>query len=183
MKRTDSSSNSALETPVLEPAPETSTAVDRKDVPYHTSGDGALELGYEYVPKPIAQPALLSQVIMQDDSMAPVFREGDRLTIDTEKEFGSGYYVLIQLGELLLVRRFIYRKGKPFSYVAGIGDRPIVDDKDVVKHWGVVTAVEHLRNHHPNGKFEEFDLEKLGYFPDDEESEESGAEKVVEAVA
>jgi hypothetical protein len=96
-------------------------------------------------------------------------------------EARDGCYLLIQLGELLLVRKFIYTEGEPFTYKASNGHRPIVDDKDIVKHWGVVTAVQHVSGRHPNGRFEEFDLDKLEMERDDE-SEESKKEEAVEAV-
>jgi hypothetical protein len=107
---------------------------------YHTSKPGDLPLGYEWVPAKIAKPALISQVTMQDHSMSPIFWPGDELTIDTEKEVQSGYYLLIQLGKLLLVRRFIYRESEPDRYEGSLGERTIVDDKGIVKQWGVVTT-------------------------------------------
>jgi hypothetical protein len=149
----------------------------RKDHPYNTAKPGDLPIGYEYVPAIISQPALISQVTMQDYSMSPTFWEGDKLTIDTEMEPTSGSYMLIQLGNLFLVRRMIYSEHKPLSFVGGLGARPIVDGKNIVKLWGVVTAVEHVRDHHPDGIFKEFDQDKLEMYGDgDDESKETEEE-------
>jgi Peptidase S24-like len=143
----------------------------RKNAPYRTSSDESLPLGYELVPQPIDKTALISQVTMQDHSMSPTFWAGDILTIDCDMEARSGCYLLIQLGGLLLVRRFIYTEGESDCYKASDGHRPIVDDEDIVKHWGVVTAVEHVSGRHPKGRFEEFDLDKLEMYGDDESKE------------
>jgi hypothetical protein len=144
----------------------------RRDFAYHTSKPGDLALGYEPVPAPISKPVLITEVTMQDWSMSPIFWPGDKLTINTDMEVTSGSYALIQLGTLLLVRRLIYSDATGLlSYVGGMGERPIVDDKGIVKDWGVVTAVEHLRDDHPNGKFEEFDRDKLEMYGDDESEE------------
>lgn len=117
-----------------------------------------LPLGYVNVPQPIAKSVLISTITMQDDSMDPVFCKGDVLTISKDREIPTpGHYYLIMLGELLLVRRFIYTEAEDWLYMAeSYCEKPIVDGKVSIKHLGVVTAV-----HRVDGTSEVLDLDKL----------------------
>jgi hypothetical protein len=130
--------------------------------PYRASNDGPLPLGYTNKLVPIAESVDVQTVIMKDDSMRPIFRKGDILTIDCEGECDRpGHYLLIRVGHLLLVRRFIVRGEKICYWPESPSEHEIVDD-GMVDPWGVVTAVQRV-----DGTTETLDLDKLAFAEDE----------------
>jgi hypothetical protein len=135
-----------------------------------------LPLGYVNVPQPISKSVNVSTITMQDDSMFPVFSKGDILTIGKAREEPTpGYYYLIRLGGLLLIRRFIYTDNEDWLFLTPFGEIPIEDNRLTIDFLGVVTAVQRV-----DGAYEVLDLDKLKTY-EVEESEES-KEEAVEAV-
>jgi hypothetical protein len=129
--------------------------------PYRASKDGPLLLGYKHKLVPIADSVDVQTVIMTDDSMRPIFCKGDVLTIDNEAEYEPGYYMLIRVGHLLLVRRYIVRGDVMCYWPESSTEHEIVDD-GMVDPRGVVTAVQRV-----DGTTETLDLDKLAFAEDE----------------
>ena len=102
-------------------------------------------------------------VIMQDDSMAPTFVEGDVLTINHDVFEEPGDYMLVRFGHLLLIRRYTNRGDNDhFDFLPENPAYPIILDDGSPDPWGVVSGV-----HHVDGSIETFDLstrQKLSEF-------------------
>jgi hypothetical protein len=120
-----------------------------------------LPLGYKYTLTPIAESVDVQTVVMKDDSMYPVFCKGDVLTIDCEIDYEPGYYMLIRVGHLLLIRRYIVRGEDMCYWPESSTEHEIVDD-GMVDPWGVVTAVQRV-----DGTTETFDLRKHAFAEDE----------------
>jgi hypothetical protein len=129
--------------------------------PYRASNDAALPLGYKHELVPIAESVNVKTVVMMDDSMDPIFRKGDVLTIDCEVDFEPGHYMLIRVGHLLLIRRLIVRGDRMCYWPVSLTAHEIVDD-GMVDPWGVVTAVSRV-----DGTTETFDLSRLEFAEDE----------------
>jgi hypothetical protein len=129
--------------------------------PYRASKNAPLPLGYHHKLEPIAESVHVSTVVMQDDSMDPIFCKGDVLTIDCEFDYEPGHYMLIRVGHLFLVRRYIVRGEAMCYWPEAFGEHEIVDDGEV-DPWGVVTAIKRV-----DGTTETFDPSKHA-FSDDE---------------
>jgi hypothetical protein len=130
-------------------------------LPYHAHKDAFEPLGFKEKTEivPIAESVHVQTVVMTDDSMSPVFRKGDVLTIDYENECDqSGHYMLIAVGPLLLIRRFIVREPMDFCYwPESSSEHEIVDD-GMVNALGVVTEVKRA-----DGTTEVPDLKKMAF--------------------
>ena len=83
-------------------------------------------------------------VVMQDDSMAPMFAKGDVLTIDYDVFEESGDCVLIRFGHLLLVRRYSDRGDDYIDFMPENPAYPAILDDTAADPWGVVSAVQHI---------------------------------------
>jgi Peptidase S24-like len=95
-------------------------------------------------------------VIMQDDSMAPIFVEGDMLTINYDVFEEPGDYMLFGFGHLLLIRRYTDRGDNDhFDFIPENPAYPLVLDDGAPDPWGVVSSVRHI-----DGTTQTFDLSK-----------------------
>jgi hypothetical protein len=93
-------------------------------------------------------------VIMQDDSMSPIFVKGDVLTINYDVFEEPGDYMLVGFGHLLLIRRYTDRGDNDhFDFIPENPAYPLVLDDGTPDPWGVVSAVQHI-----DGTTQTFDL-------------------------
>ena len=91
-------------------------------------------------------------VIMQDDSMSPIFVKGDVLTINSDVFEEPGDYMLVRFGHLLLIRRYTDR-GDNTDFIPENPAYPEILDDRSADPWGVVSEVRHV-----DGTVETFDL-------------------------
>jgi SOS-response transcriptional repressor LexA len=93
-------------------------------------------------------------VIMQDDSMAPTFRKGDVLTINSDVYEEPGDCMLVRSGDLFVIRRYIDRGDNDhFDFMPENPVYPAILDDGAPDPWGVVSAVQHI-----DGTTQTFDL-------------------------
>lgn len=94
------------------------------------------------------------KVVMQDDSMYPIFFKGDELTVNEDICEEPGDYMLVRVGHLLAIRRYTDRgDNNHYDFLPENPVYPAILDDGSPDPWGVVSAVQHV-----DGTTQTFDL-------------------------